>query len=166
MEHDGTRPGYGSVVPTDHELLTQVLEWLAPAGPQAMHLFYGRLFEAAPELRDLFPERIEMQEERLLSAIVHLFTLFDAGDDAMEQLNNELARFGRSHTRFDPPATLKEYAAVKTVLFGVLTEMLGDKLTPQHSAALVRCYEYAAGRMLAAQATVKLTDRDRRRRTV
>lgn len=162
---EGARcPHCGGRMPTDHELLTEALGWLKPHGNAAMHLFYERLFAAAPELRQLFPERIEEQEEKLLSAIVALLQLFKAGDEEMEKLDSALARYGRSHTRFDPAATLEEYAAVKGVLFGVLSEMLGDRLTARHAAALVRAYEYAAGRMLISQATARFDGEGRRRR--
>lgn len=156
----------GGRIPTDHELLTEILGWLGPAGEAFVHEFYVRLFEAAPQLRSLFPDDIKIQEEKLLTAIISLLQLFKAGDEQMEQLNSALARFGRSHTRFDPAATIEEYSAVWTVLAGVATDMLGDKLTPRHVAALRRAYEYGAGMMLAAQATARLAGHGRRRRTV
>lgn len=156
----------GGRMPTDHELLTEVLGWLRPAGREAMHRFYVHLFELAPDLRPLFPEKIDEQEEKLLTGIVALLSLFKAGDREMEQLNSELARFGRSHIRFDPPATIEEYAVVKRTFFDVVGDMLGDKLTSLHVAALVRAYEYTAGMMLAAQATARLKGVGRRRRTV
>lgn len=154
----------GGRMPTDHELLMEIYEWVAPIGPQAMHQFYENLFAADPDLRELFPEEIETQEEKLLSAIVALLRLFNAGETEMEQLDSALARYGRSHTRFDPPATIEEYATVKTVLFGVLGPALGSKLTKSHLNVLTRAYEYAAGKMLAAQATAKFTGTGRRRR--
>lgn len=159
-------PSCGRPLPGDHELLAEIKEWLAPHAAEATHRFYERLFEVAPELRDLFPEDIKIQEEKLLSAIIALLDLFQAGDAEMEALNSALARFGRSHTRFDPAATIEEYAAVKAVLFGVVSDMLNEKLTARHVAALTRAYEYAAGMMLAAQATARLSGVGRRRRTV
>jgi hemoglobin-like flavoprotein len=144
-----------------------VLGWLGTdGGDELVRRFYIRLFEVAPDLRTLFPDDITIQEEKLLSGIVSLLQLFKAGDDQMEALDSALAKFGRSHTRFDPAATIEEYAAVKGVLFEVAAGMLGDKLTPRHVAALTRAYEYAAGMMLAAQATAKLSGKGRRRRTV
>jgi hemoglobin-like flavoprotein len=159
-------PHCGARIPSDHELLTEVLGWLAPAGDDFVHEFYIELFEARPDLRPLFPDDIQLQEEKLLTAIVSLLRMFKAGEQEMEQLNSALAKFGRSHTRFDPAATIEEYAAVWTVLAGVAVRMLGDKLTDRHVAALRRAYEYGAGMMLAAQATAKLAGVGRRRRTV
>jgi hemoglobin-like flavoprotein len=157
----------GQKIPTDHDLLAEVLGWLGTdGGDELVRRFYIRLFEVAPDLRTLFPDDITIQEEKLLSGIVSLLQLFKAGDDQMEALDSALAKFGRSHTRFDPAATIEEYAAVKGVLFEVAAGMLGDKLTPRHVAALTRAYEYAAGMMLAAQATAKLSGKGRRRRTV
>lgn len=166
--HDGERCEVcGQRIPTDHELLAELLGWLGiDGGGELVRRFYIRLFEVAPDLRPLFPADIKIQEEKLLSGIVSLLQLFRAGDDQMEALNAALAKFGRSHTRFDPAATIEEYAAVKGVLFEVAAGMLADKLTPRHVAALTRAYEYAAGMMLAAQATAKLTGKGRRRRTV
>lgn len=159
-------PQCGAVIKNDHDLLDELLGWLAPAGGEFVHRFYVRLFEVAPYLRELFPAQIELQEEKLLSAIVSLLQLFQAGEAQMETLNSALARFGRSHTRFDPAATIEEYAVVKTVLVEIAGQMLGEKVTPRHTAALTRAYEYAAGMMLAAQATAKLSGVGRRRRTV
>jgi hemoglobin-like flavoprotein len=156
----------GGKIPGDHDLLTEILSWLAPAGEEFVSQFYIRLFEAHPELRPLFPEDIKIQEEKLLSAVVSLLKLFKAGDDEMEKLDSALSRFGRSHTRFDPAATIEEYAAVWAALADTATEMLGEKLTDRHAKALRRAYEYAAGKMLAAQATAKLRGEGRRRRTV
>lgn len=165
--HDGERCEHcGARVPDDHDLLTEVFNWLAPSGNEAMHRFYVHLFELAPYLRELFPKEIEEQEEKLLAGIQAVLLLFNAGEDEMEQLNSELARLGRSHTRFDPPATWEEYGVVKRVLFDILGDMLGDKLTPRHIAVLVRAYEYTAGMMIASQATAKLKGVGRRRRTV
>jgi hemoglobin-like flavoprotein len=156
----------GAVIPGDHDLLTEVLGWLAPSGEDFVRQFYVDLFAYDPELRPLFPAEIKIQEEKLLTAIVSLLKLFKAGDEEMEQLNAALAKFGRSHTRFEPAATIEEYTAVWQVLAGVAHAMLGDKLTDRHVAALRRAYEYAAGMMLAAQATARLTGVGRRRRTV
>ena len=155
----------GGRVPTDHELLVQVRELIAPIGPTAMHLFYERLFFYAPELRNLFPTRIEVQEEKLLSAIVALLSLFQAGEAEMGQLDAALSKFGRSHVRFDPAATIEEYATVWRALSEVLNENLGGQLTARHLNVIRRAYEYAAGSMLRAQATARLKGAGRRRRT-
>lgn len=156
----------GGRIPSDHELLMEILTWLAPDGEDFVHQFYIDLFEAAPDLRPLFPDDIKIQEEKLLTAIVSLLRLFKAGEQEMDQLNSALARYGRSHTRFDPAATIEEYAAVWTVLAGVAARMLGEKLTDRHVRALRRAFEYGAGMMLASQATAKLAGVGRRRRTV
>lgn len=155
----------GGRMPNDHELLMQVLEWVAPIGPQATHAFYERLFGYAPNLRELFPTRIEVQEEKLLSAIVALLQNFQAGEAQMDALDSKLASFGRSHLRFDPAATIEEYAVVWRCLAEVLTEALGARLTDRHVNVLRRAYEYAAGKMMASQATARLAGRGRRRRT-
>lgn len=158
-------PTCGRPYMSDHQLLVQVLDWLAPSGAEAVRIFYQRLFTAAPHLRTLFPEKIQTQEEKLLSAITALLRLFKSSESDMEQLDSALAKYGRSHVRFDPPASLEEYALVKKLLFEVVAELLGDKLTDRHAAALTRAYEYAAGTMLAAQATANLSGPGRRRRT-
>lgn len=159
---------------TTNDLLRESLELIGEHGDDVVREFYARLVDAAPDLAPLFPADLtdplsaplspedsqilrtgRGQRDKLLAALVALGQMYDPTlPDQMEVLDTHLAAFGRSHARFARPdgteqgATLAEYAAVKSVLFGTLSDFGGDLWLPAYTAAWSEAYDYAAGAML------------------
>lgn len=131
-------------------------------GQQAYRVLY--------ELNDDGTVRINpeaRQVDLLVEAVVALATYFDIDDETkMETLDAALAKYGRSHTRFDPPARIEEYAAVTTTMLAVLSQLLAERFTKQVETAWRKALEYASGGMLRAQSTRRDSGPGRRRRTV
>jgi len=88
------------------------------SGPIAM-LFYGRLFELAPEVRVMFRQDISVQGRKLMD----MLTVFVDHLDRMEELEPMLRALGQRHTAYG--VTAEQYATVATALiwaFGVALE--------------------------------------------
>lgn len=146
---------------TTNDLLRESIELVGDGGDSVVREFYRRLLETAPSLAPLFPadllaaDTTKGQRDKLLQALVALANLYDPGrPEQMEVLDTHLAAFGRSHAAFARPdgsvcgATLDEYAAVKTVLFGTLHDFAGDAWRGEYDGAWSEAYDYAAGAML------------------
>lgn len=160
-----TCPHCGAPVRTDSQLLADSLALVADRGADLIATFYGLLFRRRPDLRPLFPEDMSVQQEKLLGAVVTLAQRFDPdNDDAMDWLDQQLTAMGRAHTRFAPQPGPLEYGVVGDALLTTLADFAGSAWTQQYADAWRRAYWYAAGRMLAAQATHRAGGVGRRRR--
>lgn len=107
------------------------------------------------------------QVGKVFGAIKATVALYDPHDpDKLEQLRGALNAMGRAHTRFEPPATIDEYAAVVTCVLDELAAQAGPLWTPRLEMAWRKRLEFVSGTMLAAQATAVLSGPGRRRRTV
>jgi hemoglobin-like flavoprotein len=149
---------------TVNDLLRESIALLEGNEDAVIREFYARLLNAAPDLAPLFPrdlltdDAIDHQRDRLLSAIVALATHYDPDNDAaMATLDTALASYGRAHSAFRRPdgsvrgATIEEYVAVKTMLFGTLHDMAGSAWRNSYDGPWSDAYDYAAVRMLNAQ---------------
>jgi hemoglobin-like flavoprotein len=156
-------------VPGINDLLQESIALLGDAGDEVIRTFYVDLFRRDPDLAGLFPgnptkgdfgtdHRGAQQRERLLEALKALANLYDPGKaDAMEHLDQSLARFGRAHASFVRKdgtikgATWEEYAAVKDALFTTLVRAAGEHWRAEYTEAWSQAYDYAAGVMLVEQ---------------
>lgn len=109
--------------------------------------FYERLFEAAPELRSLFPDDLGAQRQKLideLSAIV-------AAIADLEALVARTAPLGIRHAAYGAQA--EHYGMVEEALLDTLAEVLGDRWDAATASAWTRAYDLVAETMLQAGAT-------------
>lgn len=161
--------GRGFYVKSVSDLLRESVELLGDSGKPMIKTFYNNMFSADPDLIDLFPadimleDNIHGQRDRLLKALVGLAEMYNPDDlEGMARLDTALAAFGRSHAIFARPdgsyygATFAEYQAVKTVLFGVMHDVAGDAWLPAYDQVWVEAYDYAAVHMLFEQYRVVL----------
>ncbi|MBL29148.1 MAG: hypothetical protein CMM50_16570 [Rhodospirillaceae bacterium] len=87
--------------------------------------FYGRLFEAAPGLRPMFPANLEGQSEKLgqmLEVLVYAL-------NRPTQLAMGLHSLGQRHVAYG--VTAEHYAAVGPILLAAIGDILGDDFQPQ-----------------------------------
>lgn len=156
-------------VPGINDLLQESIALLGDYGDEVVRTFYVDLFRRDPDLAGLFPgnptqgdfgtdHRGAQQRDRLLEALKALAGLYDPGKaDAMEHLDQALARFGRAHASFVRKdgtikgATWEEYAAVKDALFTTLVRAAGEHWRAEYTEAWSQAYDYAAGVMLVEQ---------------
>lgn len=114
---------------------------VAPSAREAAALFYGRLFEIAPNLRALFRGDMEAQGAKLMAMLATAVGNLDQLDTivpAVRALGARHAGYGVN------PA---DYAPVADALLWTLSEALGDAFTPETQAAWVAAYTILAGQM-------------------
>jgi hemoglobin-like flavoprotein len=117
---------------------------VAPIADQAAALFYGRLFETAPDVRALFGGDMIVQGQKLMSAIA---TVVDSlGDiDAVAPAVRDLAK---RHVAYG--VRPEHYEIVGVALLWTLEQGLGDDFTPAVSAAWAAAYGALSDIMIAA----------------
>src|ERR1700728_1937501 len=102
---------------------------VAPIAEQAAALFYGRLFETAPETRALFHGDMGAQGQKLMGAITTVVTNLD-NLGAVVPVAQELAM---RHVGYGVRA--EHYAPVGAALLWTLEQGLGADFTPEVGAA-------------------------------
>ena len=117
---------------------------VAPIAEQAAALFYGRLFETAPETRGLFHGDMTLQGQKLMGAITTVVTNLD-NLGAVVPVAQELAK---RHVGYGVRA--EHYAPVGAALLWTLGQGLGSDFTPDVSAAWAEAYGALSGVMIAA----------------
>ncbi|TWT77842.1 Bacterial hemoglobin [Posidoniimonas polymericola] len=137
------------MTPTQIALVQDSWAKVAPSADQVAELFYGRLFEIAPEVRPLFKSDIKGQGQKLMQMIsvaVNGLPKLDAIVPAVEQL-------GVRHLDYQvEPA---HYDTVGEALLWTLKQGLGEDFTPEVRQAWTETYVTLATVMKeAAAATV------------
>lgn len=110
-------------------------------------LFYGLLFYAAPETRDLFPVAMGVQRSRFLKALIHVLQTVDRPEEAAVFLR----QLGRDHRKFGVLA--KHYDAVGVALLEAMAEVSGPAWTQSVEDAWRDAYGFVAATMLGAAET-------------
>ncbi|MHA6794509.1 FAD-binding oxidoreductase [Pseudonocardia bannensis] len=120
--------------------------WAAvePHSDELARLFYGLLFQRAPQTRNLFPINMQVQRSRLLRAVVHVVQMVDRPED----LAPFLAQLGRDHRKFDVVA--EHYEALGAALLGAVEHFSGDAWTPAVARAWTDAYAIVSRHMRAA----------------
>ena len=119
---------------------------VAPIASTAADLFYGRLFEIAPQVRAMFPEDLTEQKRKLMamlgvavSGLSHLDTILPA-----------VRALGRRHAGYGVEA--EHYAPVGSALLWTLENGLGPAFTPGVRDAWATAYNVLSTTMLEAAA--------------
>ncbi len=110
----------------------------------AADLFYQRLFDAAPELRSLFPEDLRDQKKKLMGALKVLVNTLDYPD----KLIPILEEMGRKHKGYG--VVEDHYVPVADALVWTLEEGLGAAFTDEVRHAWTALYSAAASIMIEA----------------
>ncbi|MQS15753.1 flavohemoprotein [Streptomyces kaniharaensis] len=103
--------------------------------------FYATLFHRYPQVRDLFPQRMEIQHDKLVRALLLIVDLVD-DPDTLVRFCSEL---GRDHRKFGTQS--EHYAAVGECLLATLEHFAGPAWTADVAAAWTRAYTAAAQAM-------------------
>lgn len=97
-------------------------------------VFYRRLFEIDPALRPMFTSNIEEQAKKLIDMLGVLIAMLERPIG----LDMELRAMGARHVGYGVKD--EHYATVAGALLDMLSEVLGDKFTPETKAAWVALY--------------------------
>ncbi|MBA4791039.1 MAG: hemin receptor [Rhizobiales bacterium] len=134
------------MLPSQVELIQSSFAKVAPISEAAAGLFYGRLFEIAPEVKPLFKGDMSEQGRKLmatLAVVVKGLSNLDAVVPAAQVLAKRHVAYG---------VTEAHYAPVGAALLWTLEQGLGDAFTPEVKAAWAEAYGLLASVMIAAAA--------------
>lgn len=117
---------------------------IRPLRAAAADLFYGRLFELAPDTRALFRRDIHQQGAMLM----HTLDVVVASLDRLDQVLPQAAELARRHVGYGvQPA---HYDQVGSALLWTLAQALGSGFTPALHQAWAAAYSALAAAMKAA----------------
>jgi hemoglobin-like flavoprotein len=117
---------------------------VVPIAGTAADLFYGRLFEIAPEMRSMFPDDLSEQKKKLM-------TMLGTAVGNLHQLDTILPAIqalGKRHAGYG--VTVAQYAPVGAALLWTLEQGLGPDFTPPVRDAWTVTYTALAGVMTKA----------------
>jgi hemoglobin-like flavoprotein len=133
---------------TSHDKALVQSSWrkVVPIADTAAELFYGRLFETAPQVRALFHGDMKEQGRKLMQMLALAVNCLDRLDDlapALRSLGSRHVAYGVRDADYDP---------VGAALLWTLAQGLGEEFTPEVKDAWARTYATLAGAMKEASA--------------
>lgn len=119
---------------------------VVPISEQAAELFYGKLFELDPALKDLFKGDMKEQGRKLMAMINTAVNALDK----LESVVPAVQDLGKRHVAYGVKD--KDYDTVGAALLWTLGEGLGDDFTDEVKDAWAAVYGVLAGTMKEAAA--------------
>ncbi|WP_406201635.1 globin domain-containing protein [Kitasatospora sp. NBC_01560] len=133
----------------DPVLIKSSFAVVEPHGAAVAGYFYQHLFEHSPEVRELFAEHLDEQQDRLWAAIGALVThVEDPGT-----LVGLLRDLGTRHAGYG--ALPGHFPAVGASLLATLAHFAGEAWTPETAASWAAVYGVVAGTMTQALVTAQ-----------
>ena len=123
--------------------MTTSFKLLQPELANITRSFYVSLFEAAPSVRDLFPEALDEQERKLAAALNLLVT------SSTKDLTEVLTELGKRHQAYG--AKPEHYPVVADVLLSTLASYAGSLWSDEVASAWQQTIAWVAQQMLADQ---------------
>jgi len=130
------------MTPDQITLIRASFDKVRPISEDAAALFYGRLFEIAPEVRPLFKAADMPEQGRKLMATLAVVV---NGIDNLPALLPAVERLGARHAGYG--VADEHFAPVGAALIWTLEQGLGDGFTPETREAWVTAYGALAGVM-------------------
>ncbi|RKE20137.1 hemoglobin-like flavoprotein [Streptomyces sp. TLI_171] len=131
-------------VTIDSTLIKTSFAVVEPHGSEVTAYFYTHLFEHNPDVRKLFAEHMNEQQDRLWAAIGTLVNKLEDTDTVV----NVLQGLGRRHAGYG--ALPEHFPAVGASLLASLAHFAGDAWTPEIEAAWTALYGVVTDVMSAA----------------
>ena len=132
------------MTPNQIKLVQTSFAQVAPIAATAADLFYGRLFEIAPQVRAMFPEDLGEQKKKLMAMLGTAV----AGLSHPETLMPAVQALGRRHGDYGVRAP--HYASVGSALLWTLEKGLGEAFTPEVRDAWATTYIVLSTTMMNA----------------
>lgn len=132
------------MTPQQVQLVKQSFAKVAPIADQAAALFYGRLFEIAPEVRPLFKGDIKEQGRKLMATLGMAVSSLER----LPELVPVVQELGRRHVKYGIKD--EHYDTVAAALLWTLEKGLGDAFTPEVKEAWTTVYVVLADTMKQA----------------
>jgi len=112
--------------------------------PNAMRLFYDRLFEIKPEVRELFPQDLADQEEKLAYMLGYVVNNLER----LDQITESIEDLGRSHAKSKVKA--EDYPAVGEALVWTIQQAMGNDYKDEVGEAWGVAYNFLSDKMINA----------------
>lgn len=132
------------MTPEQVALVQSTWQKVVPIAGTAADLFYGRLFEIAPEVRSMFPSDMGSQKQKLVSVLNTVVTSLHE----LESLVPTVEDLGRSHGR--KGVKPEHYGTVAEALLWTLEKGLGDAWSLEAKQAWTDAYTILAETMQGA----------------
>ena len=132
------------MTPNQIKLVQTSFAQVAPIAATAADLFYGRLFEIAPQVRAMFPDDLSEQKKKLMAMLGTAV----AGLSHLDTLMPAVQALGRRHGGYGVKA--QHYASVGSALLWTLEKGLGEAFTPEVKDAWATTYIVLSTTMMNA----------------
>lgn len=130
------------MTPQQVTLIQQSFAKVAPISEQAAALFYGRLFEIAPQVKPLFRGDMKGQGLKLMATLAVVVN----GLTNLETILPAASALAKKHVTYGVEA--EHYAPVGAALLWTLERGLGADWTPDLAAAWTAAYTTLSGYMI------------------
>jgi hemoglobin-like flavoprotein len=105
-----------------------------PIAGTAADLFYGRLFEIAPQVRTMFPDEMSEQRKKLMATLA----IVVQGLNNLDTILPAASALAKRHVAYGAEAA--HYPVVGQALLWTLEQGLGPSWTPEVAAAWTGAY--------------------------
>lgn len=130
------------MTPDQVKLVQESFAKVAPISDKAAELFYGRLFEVAPQVRAMFPDDMTEQRKKLMATLAIVVN----GLTNLETILPAAGALAKRHVDYGAQAA--HYPVVGAALLWTLEQGLGAAWTPQVAAAWTQAYTTLSGFMI------------------
>lgn len=131
------------MTPSQVELVQKSFSKVAPISEQAAELFYGRLFEIAPEVKPMFPNDMKEQGKKLMGTLAVVV----GGLTKLETILPAASMLAKKHVAYGVKAS--HYTPVGAALLWTLEKGLGSEWTPDVATAWTTAYTTLSGYMIS-----------------
>src|SRR3982074_1262475 len=131
------------MTPDQVTLVQESFAKVAPISETAAELFYGRLFEIAPQVKAMFPADMTEQRKKLM---VMLATVVN-GLGHLESILPAASALATRHVSYGAQA--EPYPVVGAALLWTLEKGLGDAWPPEVASAWTAAYGTLSGYMIS-----------------
>jgi nitric oxide dioxygenase len=130
------------MTPAQIKPVQQSFAKIAPIADKAAEMFYGRLFEIAPQVRKLFPDDMAEQRKKLMATLAIVVN----GLDNMDAILPAAGALAKRHVAYGAQAA--HYPVVGEALLWTLEKAVGRSWTPEVAAAWASAYSALSSFMI------------------
>jgi nitric oxide dioxygenase len=122
------------MTPDQIKLVQDSFAKVGPISEKAAELFYGRLFEIAPQVRAMFPDDMTEQRKKLMATLA----IVVQGLNNLDTILPAASALAKRHVSYGAEAA--HYPVVGQALLWTLEQGLGPSWTPDVAAAWTGAY--------------------------
>jgi hemoglobin-like flavoprotein len=131
------------MTPQQVKLVQESFAKVVPISETAAVLFYGRLFEIAPQVKAMFPADMTEQRKKLMATLAVVVN----GLANLESILPAASALAKRHVSYG--AKPAHYPVVGSALLWTLEKGLGDAWTPELAEAWTAAYGTLSGYMIS-----------------